>query len=31
MAKKIQKKKAAPKPAAVPRPKDFLDMAAPRR
>ncbi len=29
MAKKIQKKKAAPKPAAVPRPKDFLDMAAP--
>lgn len=26
MAKKIQKKKAAPKPAAVPRPKDFLDM-----
>ncbi len=29
MAKKIQKKKPAPKPAAVPRPKDFLDMAAP--
>ncbi len=29
MAKKMQKKKAAPKPAAVPRPKDFLDMMAP--
>ena len=29
MAKKIQKKKPAPKPAAVPRPKDFLDMVAP--
>ena len=29
MAKKIQKKKAAPKPATVPRPKDFLDMVAP--
>ena len=29
MAKKVQKKKTAPKPAAVPRPKDFLDMAAP--
>ena len=29
MAKKMQKKKAAPKPAPVPRPKDFLDMAAP--
>ena len=29
MAKKIQKKKAAPKPAPVPKPKDFLDMAAP--
>ena len=29
MAKKIQKKKPAPKPAAPPRPKDFLDMIAP--
>ena len=29
MAKKIQKKKPAAKPAAVPRPKDFLDMVAP--
>ena len=29
MAKKIQKKKPAPKPAAPPRPKDFLDMMAP--
>lgn len=29
MAKKVQKKKPAPKPAPVSRPKDFLDMAAP--
>ncbi len=29
MAKKVQKKKAAPKPAAPSKPKDFLDMAAP--
>ena len=29
MAKKVQKKKNSPKPAAPPRPKDFLDMAAP--
>ena len=29
MAKKGQKKKNSPKPAAPPRPKDFLDMAAP--
>ena len=29
MAKKPQKKKAPPKPAPVPRPKDFLDMVAP--
>lgn len=30
MAKKAQKKKkAAAKPAAVPQPKDFLDMVAP--
>ena len=29
MAKKVQKKKPAPKPAAPPRPKDFLDMIAP--
>ena len=29
MAKKVQKKKPAPKPAAPPKPKDFLDMAAP--
>ena len=29
MAKKVQKKKAAPKPTAPSKPKDFLDMAAP--
>ncbi len=29
MAKKVQKKKTAPKPAAPSKPKDFLDMAAP--
>ncbi len=29
MAKKPQKKKTAPKPAAPSKPKDFLDMAAP--
>ena len=29
MAKKVQKKKNSPKPAAPARPKDFLDMAAP--
>ena len=29
MAKKIQKKKTAPKPSVAPKPKDFLDMAAP--
>ncbi len=29
MAKKVQKKKPAPKPAAPSKPKDFLDMAAP--
>ncbi len=29
MAKKPQKKKTAVKPAAVPKPKDFLDMVAP--
>lgn len=29
MAKKVQKKKAAPKPAAPSKPKDFLDMVAP--
>ena len=29
MAKKMQKKKPAPKPVAVPQPKDFLDMIAP--
>ena len=29
MAKKVQKKKPAPKPPVPPRPKDFLDMVAP--
>ena len=29
MAKKVQKKKTAPKPASPPKPKDFLDMVAP--
>ena len=29
MAKKVQKKKPAAKPAPVPKPKDFLDMMAP--